>query len=269
MTAALICARGGSKRLPRKNVKLFCGHPLFAWAIIQARESHLIDAVYVSTDDDEIADITNQYGAQVIRRPDWPDANEAAACRPMVHGIRQIMREHGTDFDTVLTILPTNPLNLPGDFDNGIRMYRSIGADCIRPLRPMREMVLLKDLGRNRAHTMLFDKRYGYLGEAGFWIVTSPAWYLWYQDTDESDLDKDMDREAAKSDQAGTTLYYFPSEPWQWVDVDTLVEFEMGELAMEKFILKGRGPMVYQEYGATKQKSASVLARFAGNLNQQ
>jgi pseudaminic acid cytidylyltransferase len=57
MNVAIIPARGGSKRLPRKNIRMFCGKPLVAWSIIQALNSYFIDDVYVSTDDQEIAEI--------------------------------------------------------------------------------------------------------------------------------------------------------------------------------------------------------------------
>ncbi len=60
-TAAIIPVRGGSKRLPRKNVKMFCGHPLMAWAITQAKCSKNIDEVYVTTDDDEIYNCYKNY----------------------------------------------------------------------------------------------------------------------------------------------------------------------------------------------------------------
>ena len=69
MIPAIIPARGGSKGIPRKNIVDFCGRPLIAWSIEQALNSKYIDKVYVSTDDDEIADISKEYGAELIKRP--------------------------------------------------------------------------------------------------------------------------------------------------------------------------------------------------------
>lgn len=134
MTIAIITARGGSTRLPRKNVREFCGHPLVAWAIVQALSSHLIDNVYVSTDDDEIENISRAYGANIIRRPDWPDAHLCAANRPFIHAINELKKIYGDEFNEMVSILPTTPLVLPGEIDNGIRKYRAIGADTMRPL---------------------------------------------------------------------------------------------------------------------------------------
>ena len=62
---AIITARGGSKRIPRKNAKEFCGKPIIAYSIIAALESGAFDTVMVSTDDEEIASIAKQYGAEV------------------------------------------------------------------------------------------------------------------------------------------------------------------------------------------------------------
>ena len=68
---AIIPARGGSKRIPRKNLIDICGLPLVAWSIIQARTAKQIGRVWVTTDDDEIAEVAIHFGASVIRRPEW------------------------------------------------------------------------------------------------------------------------------------------------------------------------------------------------------
>lgn len=65
MRLAVIPARGGSKRIPRKNIKMFCGHPMISWSIRAALASDCFDRIVVSTDDDEIADVAKQYGADV------------------------------------------------------------------------------------------------------------------------------------------------------------------------------------------------------------
>ena len=65
MRIAVIPARGGSKRIPRKNIKLFCGKPMIAWSIEVAVKSECFDRIIVSTDDEEIASISKNYGAEV------------------------------------------------------------------------------------------------------------------------------------------------------------------------------------------------------------
>jgi N-acylneuraminate cytidylyltransferase len=64
-TVAIIPARGGSKRIPRKNIKEFCGKPMIAWSIEAARQSGCFDRIVVSTDDAEIAEVARQFGAEI------------------------------------------------------------------------------------------------------------------------------------------------------------------------------------------------------------
>ncbi|MDZ4098616.1 MAG: pseudaminic acid cytidylyltransferase, partial [Methylophilaceae bacterium] len=64
MKIAIIPARGGSKRIPRKNIKLFCGKPMIAWSIEVAKASGLFDRIIVSTDDIEISEVAKQWGAE-------------------------------------------------------------------------------------------------------------------------------------------------------------------------------------------------------------
>jgi CMP-N-acetylneuraminic acid synthetase len=270
MTAAIICARGGSKRLPRKNVKLFCGVPLVAWSVINAKCSYLINETFVSTDDDEIEAIAKTYGAKVIRRPDWPDADQAAANRPFVHAIT-VIKEQYPEFDTVLTILPTTPLNKPGDFDTAITLYRKYGCDTIGPAIESREMFIRRKLSFNRCRMDLFDKKYNYLKEGPGYCVTSPEWYLMYCSSLESDLDKDLDVIInTKEGNISREGYYFPVEYWQYADVDTLEEFEFGEIIMERYILKGNGPKVYEEYLCNHKKSEQEfdISKYVGNSKQ-
>lgn len=71
MNVAIIPARGGSKRIPRKNIKAFCGKPMIAWSIEAAQKSGVFDRIIVSTDDEEIAEVARQYGAEVpFMRPE-------------------------------------------------------------------------------------------------------------------------------------------------------------------------------------------------------
>jgi len=65
MNVAVIPARGGSKRIPRKNIRVFCGKPMIAWSIGAARQSGCFDRIMVSTDDQEIAAVADRFGAQV------------------------------------------------------------------------------------------------------------------------------------------------------------------------------------------------------------
>jgi pseudaminic acid cytidylyltransferase len=94
MKVAIIPARGGSKRIPRKNIKDFCGKPMIAYSIEAALDSKLFDRVVVSTDDQEIADIAKQYGAEIpfMRPPELSD-DHTATIPVIAHAIEELQKE--------------------------------------------------------------------------------------------------------------------------------------------------------------------------------
>lgn len=106
-TIAIIPARGGSKRLPNKNLLLLDGLPLIAHSIRYARQNReLIDEVYVSTDDDAIKNTALGYGAKVIDRP----AGISGDNEPTITALQHVLAAIGTDVQTVVLLQPTNPL---------------------------------------------------------------------------------------------------------------------------------------------------------------
>jgi CMP-N,N'-diacetyllegionaminic acid synthase len=121
-TIATICARGGSKGLPRKNVLPFAGKPLIAHTIEQALACPLIDAVYVSTDDDEIASVALQYGAQVPYRRPAGLASDAAAKIPAIEHLVAHLEQRGEAIGTVVDLQPTSPLRIQDDLLAAIRL---------------------------------------------------------------------------------------------------------------------------------------------------
>lgn len=114
-TIATICARGGSKGLPRKNVLPFAGKPLIAHSIEQALACSLIEGVYVSTDDDEIADVARRYGAQVPYRRPAELASDDAAKIPAIEHLVEHLERQGVAIGTVIDLQPTSPLRTQED----------------------------------------------------------------------------------------------------------------------------------------------------------
>ena len=114
---AMVPARGGSKGLPRKNIKLLAEKPLIAYSIDAAFKSKCISEVYVSTEDEEIAVISKKYGAEVINRPPELALDTTSMLDVLKHFRDQV------DFDSVVVLYPTYPLRTPEDIDNALRMY--------------------------------------------------------------------------------------------------------------------------------------------------
>lgn len=109
MNIAVIPARGGSKRIPRKNIKEFCGKPIIAYAISAAKESGLFDRIVVSTDDDEIATIAKQFGAETPFIRPIELSNDYTPTVPVVSHSIEICRELGWKVDDVCCIYPCAP----------------------------------------------------------------------------------------------------------------------------------------------------------------
>jgi pseudaminic acid cytidylyltransferase len=109
MKVAIIPARGGSKRIPRKNIKTFCGKPMIAWSIEAAKNSNLFDMIIVSTDDVEIADVSKQYGADVpFVRPTLLSDDYAGTTEVVAHAVHWMMGQ-GCKISSVCCIYATAP----------------------------------------------------------------------------------------------------------------------------------------------------------------
>ena len=124
----LIPARGGSKRIPRKNVKLFSGRPMISYSIEAALKSSLFDRVIVSTDDDEIAAISVAHGAEVpFRRPPDIASDTAGTDAVLVHALRWLESSDGLP-EFACCIYPTAPLLEAADLQRGFKTIKSTGA---------------------------------------------------------------------------------------------------------------------------------------------
>lgn len=106
---AVITARGGSKRIPRKNIKEFCGKPIIAYSIEAAIKSGVFDEVMVSTDDEEIAEIAKQYGAKVPFTRSKENANDFATTTDVLLEVIDTYKKMGKEFSYVCCIYPTAP----------------------------------------------------------------------------------------------------------------------------------------------------------------
>jgi len=125
---AVIPARGGSKRIPRKNIKDFFGKPLIAYSIQTALDSKLFDKVVVTTDDEEIAEIAKKYGAEVpfLRPKELSD--DFTGTGDVVNHTLNYLKENGEKFDYVCTIYATAPLLQPKYLIEGFNKLRDSDA---------------------------------------------------------------------------------------------------------------------------------------------
>jgi pseudaminic acid cytidylyltransferase len=129
MRLAVIPARGGSKRIPRKNIKLFGGLPMIAWPIRAAIESECFDRIIVSTDDQEIAEIAKSHGAEVpfIRPAELSD--DHAGTIPVMAHATQWQSVHGESPSLVCCIYATAPFVQSSDLKRGLQILLDSQAD--------------------------------------------------------------------------------------------------------------------------------------------
>ena len=129
---AVITARGGSKRLPGKNLRELLGKPLIAYTIEAASESKLLTRVILSCDDDEIIAASKQYGAEVpFKRPAELARDEALSVDVVVHAVKFLEKEEDYSPDIVVLLQPTSPLRTAGDIDNAVQIHIESGADSV------------------------------------------------------------------------------------------------------------------------------------------
>lgn len=152
MRLAVIPARGGSKRIPRKNIKLFCGKPMIAWSIEAARESGCFDRIIVTTDDEEIAEIARTCGAEVpfLRPPELSDDHTGTI--PVIAHAIHWQQQNGQVPTEVCCIYATAPFIRAEDLQRGLQSLE--GCDCDYAFAvtsfafPIQRAIRVTELGR-------------------------------------------------------------------------------------------------------------------------
>jgi CMP-N-acetylneuraminic acid synthetase len=216
-TLALIPARGGSKGIPRKNIKPMAGKPLIAWTIEAALNAQLVDAVVVSTDDAEIAEISRQWKAQIpFMRPPELAQDDTPGIDPVLHALDKL-----PGYDAVLLLQPTSPLRTAADIDACIRLAHSKQAPSV------------VSVCEPEQHPYWMYKMDPELGLAS--LIDVPAFYrrqdlpavyalngaLYYAHADWLRAHRSFEAE-------NTVGYVMPRE--RSVDIDTLLDWKIAEL---------------------------------------
>lgn len=125
---AIIPARGGSKRIPRKNVRIIGGKPLIAWTIEEAKQSKYIDDVVLSSDNDEIIEVAKQYGCNIpFKRPETLSCDHTPSIDVILHALN-IM---GNQYDYFILLQPTSPLREAKHIDESIDLCHACGAKTL------------------------------------------------------------------------------------------------------------------------------------------
>jgi CMP-N-acetylneuraminic acid synthetase len=131
-TIGIIPARGGSKGIPRKNLAPLLGKPLLAYTIEAAKASGFLTDIVVSTEDQEIATVSRDCGAQVpFYRPAELATDKTLSVPVVLHALREMEQITSKPYDIVVMLQPTSPLRSAHDIDSGIQLLLDTGADSV------------------------------------------------------------------------------------------------------------------------------------------
>lgn len=149
MRLAIITARGGSKRIPKKNIKNFCGKPIIAYSISAALESGLFDEVMVSTDCPEIAEVSEMYGANVPFLRSKRTSNDYATTDEVLNEVLREYQNRGIHFETMCCIYPTAPFVTAMKLQRAVKFLEESNAESLMPVvkysYPPQRACIIKD----------------------------------------------------------------------------------------------------------------------------
>jgi CMP-N-acetylneuraminic acid synthetase len=195
-------ARGGSKGIPRKNLKPIAGRPLLAWTIEAAKKSRLLDRYVVSTEDAEIAEVARKHGAEVLDRPKELATDEATTLSVLQHVLSRVPA------DTIVLLQATSPIRDPDLIDRCIQRFLDTSADSL---------------------ATGFACKYVEYGKNEFRRQEIPGFF--YDDGNVYVMRADLLR---KGDRYGQCIERMMLDREQNVDVDDAFDFWMAEQILEK-----------------------------------
>lgn len=222
---AIILARGGSKELPRKNIRKLAGKPLIAYSIGQALESRYIGRVVVSTEDREIARVAARYQAEVIRRPDELALDDTSSVDALRHTLDYLKEAEGYSPDLVVLLQPTSPLRKVEDIDGAIDRLLEVGCDSVVSVceveHPAHWMYTLE--GERLKPIVGGGRKVGRRQDAPKVYRLNGAVYVTH---------RDVVMRQGKVMGDDTRAYIMPQE--RSVDIDTELDFKLAELLMRE-----------------------------------
>jgi len=222
----IIPARGGSKGIPRKNIKLLNGKPLIAYTIEQALKSKYIDRTIISTDDKEIANISKEYGAEVpYMRPDDLSGDNASTIDVLLHAINWLEKHDKCEFDIIVLLHATAPLRVVADINACIKMLIKESADNVFSVteaarNPYFNMVEVNEKGKVK---LVKKGSYSTRQSAPTVYDMNSSIYVWW---------KDVLKRKRKIFLNQSALYVMPRE--RSIDIDNPLDFIIAETLLRK-----------------------------------
>jgi N-acylneuraminate cytidylyltransferase len=219
----LIPARGGSKGLPRKNVRWLAGKPLIAHVLDEALRARLVTRVVVSTDDAEIAGIARQRGAEIIDRPPEISGDAASSESAVLHALEVLERREGYRPDLTMMVQCTSPLTLAEDMDGAIETLLEKGADSCLTASRFHHFLWRQAEGGDASGINHDMRRRLRRQDMEPQFLENGALYLMRTDGFRSSRHRFFGR---------TVLHVMPSD--RHLEIDDLAEFEVAEMQLRR-----------------------------------
>ncbi len=223
-----VCARGGSKGVEGKNLRLLQGKPLLVWTLEQARDAGLFDFLAVSSDSEAILDAARSFGVDLaLRRPDALSSDQAAKVPAIVHAVRTAEAAAGETFDVTVDLDATAPLRLPADIRGAVELLEARGVSSVITGSPARRSPYFNLVERQADGSVVRSKPLPQAivrrQDAPVCFDMNASIYVWRRD---ALLD---DPRVLYPD---TLLYEMPEERSH--DIDTPLDFEIVEFLMSR-----------------------------------
>lgn len=250
---AIILARSGSKGIPNKNIKDFCGKPLLAWTIEHAKNANGISSVWVSSDSEEILEISKKYGANIINRPIELAEDTSTSESGWLQALEEIEKtEH---VDLIVALQATSPVRESKDIEQGLKDFKMHKCDSLFSCTRLTDFTIWQQKeGIFNSLNFDYKNRLRRQDIKDIHVLENGSFYIFKPDI----LRKNHNRFGGK---IGIT----EMEVWKSFEIDNLETFNICELLMKNYILKNNPQTYLESLFSMKGKISLVTGAARGN----
>jgi CMP-N,N'-diacetyllegionaminic acid synthase len=221
---AVIPARGGSKGIPNKNIRLIHGKPLIAWSIEQALECSMIDRVIVSTDNDEIAEIAKAFGAKVPFIRPAKLAEDSSPTEPtLIHAVNELQNKENVKTNAVILLQPTSPVRKKGRLKEAILKLEQDDADSLLSVCANHHFFWKNPSNPEALYNYRNRPRRQDISEIDRWYRENGSIYITKTDT-----------LLSRQNRLGGKISIFEMDEAESWEIDSVIDFEIVETLLKK-----------------------------------
>ena len=226
MNIAIIPARGGSKGIPNKNIKIFFGKPLIYWSIKAALESKSIDKVFVSSDSIKILKLSSKFGAEIVKRPKSISGDKATTESAMLHLLKKLDYK---DIKTICLLQPTSPLRQKNDIDNAYNEFYRGKYSSLFSGSELEDFLIWKRTKRGQLKSINYNyKKRGRRQDRELEYVENGSIYI------------SKPSLIFKNNRLGGKIGFYQMHFWQTFELDNIEEWKLLETFYKSYIGKDR-----------------------------